>query len=350
MKKNVLIGVIVSFIVILVVALVFVVYLINKNKTEKDHSVVIGTNNVLSDEEIDFILNSDEDIYLGSSNEIEDEDPDAYTLSEEEMTQRMEVVSDFDTYWQVSNYVSDYYSYYNGTIIDTSEESRAREMLFDILGAEFKAEKGIEDETDFKGFVTSEETFFIRKIMGCTTGDNATFYICEGIKTSGEVDTNYKVGVLEDYYTQHMCIYPNEFIQNHFKDIKEGSTIDFEFQDVPEIMATEYIEYDVDDYEVLDDLLGIYRACIQYDVEYAYNNYLDEDYKKEKFPALDDYKNYLRYNKDDELGFEISGGSKDIENNDDTETTIYHLQLNNGKNLDIKTTFPLEFSLKYVEE
>ncbi len=261
----------------------------------------------------------------------------------------MEVVEDFDTYWQISNYLKNYYSYYNDAVTNDSEESRSKEILFDLLGEEFKTEKGIEDELNFGDFAKAKESFYMRKIMSCSVGDNGTFYIVEGIKTEPGSDTNYKIGILEDNYTEHYCIYPNEFIQKHFADVKEGSTIDFEFKEIPEIMATEYGEYEVDDYEVLEDILGTYRACIQYDVEYAYNNYLLEDYKNNKFPNLDDYKNYLRYNKDDELGFEISSGNKDIEYKGSKEITTYHLHLNNGKSLDIENTGALDFKIAFVD-
>lgn len=221
-------------------------------------------------------------------------------------------VTQRDEYYKIKTILNKYYNsinYLNADIeqlgiVDVENETQKKQIieqytkegikiLQEILDKECIDYLNLNEENIESRFVQYKNyNFTIKDMYTVEKNINTSLYYINGLLDDLK---EYKVIVKTDSYTQTFSIYSQEYIEN--KEYDETS-IEKEFN----ISKVEYIEKnDNNQYtenNITDEIMAQYYLydygnTVQRNIEKAYE-LLEEQYRKQKYPTIENYKQYIK--------------------------------------------------------
>lgn len=224
----------------------------------------------------------------------------------------LKTVKDKNEYFTVKTCVSKYFEYLNkedennNYIIDEAQEQYLaeqenirKEAIYSMLDEEYIKYKGIDQNNIFEKIERRNSSFIqIDYILASERNENVTVYFIFGEledKKTKET-TELKMMIKMDRKNKSFKVILQDYIEEYYKNIREGEEID-----IANINDIEKNNYNIYDYEMIDDAEYVLELSKELQRNLMYNpektyDYLNDDYKKQKFGTKEEFIEYVKNN------------------------------------------------------
>lgn len=236
------------------------------------------------------------------------------TESEYNIDEKTNRVTNRNDYFAIENCINKYYIYYAGMyhteegnyIIDEEAAASIKEQktenanaLYNILDKEYIETKQITKSNIKEKFKEIQEVVVSIKDMYTSEPNvNIAIYIIEGNireKQSSKI-TNYKLIIKQDRLNRTFTILPDDYVQEKYKNLQIGSTINIEVpKAIEENINNQYDLIPINDEEYVNKMTNQLKEDMIYNPEIAYEK-LDEEYKTKKVSNINEFKTYAKNN------------------------------------------------------
>ena len=276
--------------IILIIALIIVVfftfYLAKKN--HKINKTEIINNDKIVSQDVNDLTNENEEEYIKNNNHTEKNavadppeiDPWGENNPITENDLKLKNLTDAYSYFLVKQCINQFYS--------------SKDNAYNVLPTELKQY----NISNFYGRIEAP-SFCIDNIYKSSLRGGKDIYVVYyrleiGNGQYGDICSIVKI----DRKNLTFAIYPFEYLKSkNISSLKENDIIPVDIISLNDIERTEYNHYRVDDITTTEVacIREVFERC-RFDYDFDKNHlytYLNENYKKEKFPNVDDFINYL---------------------------------------------------------
>lgn len=205
-------------------------------------------------------------------------------IPEQEEIIRMAKVKEYNEYYSVINAIARYYGYYG---------YQDQKALLSILNSKYLDEKNINKENVLEQSKASTEFLIIDvEDMNYIKDRSSTIYYVKGIMRDVE-EENFTMAVIVNNINKAFSIMPLEEYEYNSR-MQDGAEV-IEYNEFDSNSYNKFYNMTFSDESIATNLLVSYKKLMMNDVQKAYM-LLSEEYKREKFPTLVDFKEYLDKN------------------------------------------------------
>lgn len=193
----------------------------------------------------------------------------------------------------------DYYGYSEESF--KQQISETLERVYCMLGKEYTEMFNITKDNILKHYSEYEDSkFYINNIYTSEISKNVSSFIVYGKQINYENNeiSDYGFLIKLDRTNLTFEIYPYDYIKNkNYLNIEENKSINFgEQESIASNGYNSYIYQVADEETIAKDLFENYKNNLIYDIERAYE-LLDGEYRDKKFGNIDNFKNYIKNNR-----------------------------------------------------
>lgn len=180
-----------------------------------------------------------------------------------------------------------------------NEQEIAKEAIYNMLSLDYINEykiqnTGIKNKFQINNVINSiiEEAYFIEN------SNNVSTYFVYG-KNVVEGTTNvqsFSIAITLDKKNNTFCIYPQEYVQKHFNNIKLGNKIVMDISEINTKTYNSFIYKNIDNNTKAQEYFNNYKQLLIYDIDKAYNM-LESEYSKARFSNKQEFEEYINENK-----------------------------------------------------
>ena len=220
---------------------------------------------------------------------------------------KLSKVSVVDEFYSVKDIVNKFYSYLKKTqaedykIIDEEveqaleeEENSKAEAIYNMLDERYIQYKGIDKSNIFDKIQQEEYVdVYINEMLVSEKNTQMYVYIVYGTLHNNETNSNKNFSLLieVDRGNRTFSIFLEDYIKEKVK-IEEAKELEFEIDDYIENKGDNTYTYrHITEEEYALGIFDTYKTNMMYNLEHAYE-LLDENYKKIKFPTMQDFEEY----------------------------------------------------------
>ena len=173
--------------------------------------------------------------------------------------------------------------------------------LLNILGKEYIKEFNINNNNMKRKFGIDYlyEILFSNIKISYEFDDMSAFYV-EGFIINEEKNkiNPFKFIIVVDSSNSSYSIYPQEYLEKHnYNNLKKGDKLSLGIKEIENNLFNEIGDVDDSEETICGEYFENIKLMILYMPEKVYN-LLDKEYKNKRFSDIDNFKQYLKYNKD----------------------------------------------------
>jgi len=197
-------------------------------------------------------------------------------------------------YFVVETCVTKFYSFYSEI---NTEDKTSVQPLYNMLDEKYISFSGITEDNIIKKLKKIEPVSInLDDMYVCQKDVNVSTYFVYG-RLRNQTDnkiSKFSMVVNVDFLHSTFSVCLEDYIDEKYKDLKEGDTIQLYVAD-----SIENKQYNIFDYQHISDtdyirrLFSDYRDNVIYDKEVAYES-LDKQYRTARFENLEDYMQYAK--------------------------------------------------------
>ncbi len=230
-----------------------------------------------------------------------------------DFTETIKQVSILDNFYIVKNCVTKFYTYYSNIysqeesykIIDEETENyiknikkESAQAVYNMLSSEYKDLRNITQSNILEKLKEEKGTTVdINKMYVSEHDANIARYFVKGtLRDSKSNISNFYIMVEVDSSNQTFSIFLEDYINEKYNEVKIGENLNIKFNE--QIEKNIYNIYErkvIDEDTYVSDMFDSYKSELLFNAELAYSK-LDENYRKEKFGNINNFKNYLKTN------------------------------------------------------
>ena len=214
------------------------------------------------------------------------------------------------TFYVVKDSIGKYYSYYsvifniaeyygiNDESVLTEMENDNVKILYNMLANEYINEENV-SESNLKTKIKpiNNVTPIISNVYIIQETENINTYLVEGIlkgiNSNSSID-KFKIIINLDNSNKTFSIFPQEYVEKNYNDLKVGEEISIAVPEKIEINKNNTFESRaVSEENYVKDMFLQFKNMILYDREKAYN-WLNQDYKNARFDSIEKFNDYLK--------------------------------------------------------
>ena len=213
----------------------------------------------------------------------------------------------------INNASEDVYINEDEYLLDIKNESQRKEAIIDLLDKKYIKQNNI-NENNVLDYVFSidSDSYLISKKMKVKYGTSVNTYLYEVYLVNGQ---NISEKILIVRMNNSNSTFSIEFVNNTNVDISKIQVL--ENQD--DIENTGYNKFRIKTMkteEVAQEYMNNYKELVMADPSIIYNEYMDDEYKNNRFGSEEEFKNYINKNIDDIRICQLSKYAKEtIEDN-----------------------------------
>lgn len=289
MKKNKLW--IILFTIIVVILVIILYCFINKNNIPIVHSTSTKTEN--------------SQIYMDSETNSSNKDTSSNTFI------RPKVVTDYDKFYTVEKCITQYlntininnpryYIYDEETgenIRNYSEEDLAKNII-NLLSSDYISNKSINLDNVYNIIdITMEDSLFTPLQMKMLSNSTIEKYIVYGLISTMQDELKDDIYIIVNLDTSNHT-FSIEPLNDNYSNIDDINISSISINDIEENNYNKYITEYMDIESICQKYFSIYKRLTKIKPEFLYNSFSDE-YKKQRFPTLENFQDYLQKNSEE---------------------------------------------------
>lgn len=230
-----------------------------------------------------------------------------------DFTETIKQVSILDNFYIVKNCVTKFYTYYSNIysqeesykIIDEETENyiksvkqESAQAVYNMLSSEYKDLRNITQSNILEKLKEEKGTTVdINKMYVSEYDANIARYFVKGtLRDSKSNISNFYIMVEVDSSNKTFSIFLEDYINEKYNEVKIGENLNIKFnKQIEKNIYNIYERKVIDEDTYVSDMFDSYKSKLLFNAELAYSK-LDENYRKEKFGNINNFKNYLKTN------------------------------------------------------
>lgn len=215
--------------------------------------------------------------------------------------------------FNINNASEDVYINEDEYLLDIKNEEQRKESIYDLLDKNYIKQNNINEKNVLKYIYSIDnDTYLIPKKMKVKYGTNVNTYLYETYLVKGQ-KISKKIFIVR--MNNSNSTFSIEFVNNTDDDISKIQVLENENA----IENTGYNKFRIKNMkteEIAQEYMNNYKELVMADSSIIYNEYLNEEYKSNRFGSEEEFKNYITKNIDDIRICQLSKYAKEeIEDN-----------------------------------